>query len=1364
MNYCKFIIAIGHLFIVSHIYAQPCQLTCPSNITVDATSPAGALVNYPSPGVSGTCGVVHFIPGSGNTFPIGTTTVNVINNPVQTIYGLTPTGLVSFNASTPGTVSAPITITGLAAGEQIQSIDFRTATGQLYGLAVSAAGTLGRLYVINTTTGVATAVGISSFSLPGVGSYSIDFNPVVDRIRLVSNAGLNVRISPDLGTVVATDAPLNPGTPSITDIAYSNSFPLSTTTTLYDIDSQSDALYTQNGNGGVLTLVGPLGIDATLSSGFDVGPLGFAYAQISSGAGALLYTINLGTGAATLVGSIGNASVVDIAAAPITQGEAQCSFTVTVNPLPVCQLTCPSNITVDATSPAGTVVNFPSAITSGTCTNIVTIPQSGSTFPIGTTTVNLYNNPVQMIYALTNTNQLVSFNAISPGTVSASIPITGLSVGEQIQSIDFRISNGQLYGLAVSAAGTAGRLYVINTTTGVATAVGVSTFILPGVGTFSIDFNPVVDRIRLVSSAGLNLRLNPDLGTVVTDTPLNPGAPAIADIAYTNNPLSTTTTLYDIDFQTDALYIQNPANAGTLTLVGPLGVNAVTSSVGFDISQTGTAFAELNNGVAPVLYTINLATGAATFAGTIANFDVVDIAVAPISQGQAQCSFTVTVNGCTLTCPPNISVDATSPGGAVVNYPVGASAACSVVYYFPGPGSTFPVGTTTVHVVNNPVQTIYGLTAISQLVSFNASTPGITSSPLTIAGLAAGEQIRTIDFRPSTGQLYGLAVNAAATLGRLYVINTSTGVATAVGASAFALPGVGIFSIDFNPVVDRIRLVSSAGLNLRLNPDLGTISVIDAPLNPGTPAIADIAYSNSVPLSTSTNLYDIDFTSDALYTQNPANSGLLNLVGTLGVDVTNLAGFDISQFEIAYAQINDGITASFYTLNLATGAATLVGALGNTAVVDIAAAPITQGQAQCSFTVTVNSACSTVYYKDSDNDGYGDPAVTTTGCTPPAGYVTDKTDCNDNDNTIHPGAAEICDGKDNDCDGQTDENCTWPPCPDCDDACTYTQGFYGNVKGTACFNNTSTASTTQLMLNAFGADVSKVFGNVANKRFFTLYKTDIQNKNIFKMLPGSGSSKAIAIDAIAPYDGAYYDNQQTWYLVPIPTSGSLKGKINNMLLAQTITLWFNLRTSSSLGGINLAKDTLVTAAQTSCGSGIATGLPVKFGLPHDVVVYLNGGNGYSNDVNGLFQLANDVLGGVVTIVDAAHMQEAVATINLAFDGCRILIKTIDYVPVASPITSKDNRKEITEALTTGIAIKASPNPSGNRFVINVSSVNSAAKISLQVYDMQGRLIEEKNIPANSNISLGHQYIPGMYIVNARQGNEQTQIKLIKTGN
>jgi len=69
------------------------------------------------------------------------------------------------------------------------------------------------------------------------------------------------------------------------------------------------------------------------------------------------------------------------------------------------------------------------------------------------------------------------------------------------------------------------------------------------------------------------------------------------------------------------------------------------------------------------------------------------------------------------------------------------------------------------------------------------------------------------------------------------------------------------------------------------------------------------------------------------------------------------------------------------------------------------------------------------WYADLDADGYGDPTTRVMACAAPVGFIADGTDCDDADAAIHPGAAEDCDGIDNDCDGVTDEDLltAWHP-------------------------------------------------------------------------------------------------------------------------------------------------------------------------------------------------------------------------------------------------------------------------------------------------------------------------------------------------
>lgn len=191
-----------------------------------------------------------------------------------------------------------------------------------------------------------------------------------------------------------------------------------------------------------------------------------------------------------------------------------------------------------------------------------------------------------------------------------------------------------------------------------------------------------------------------------------------------------------------------------------------------------------------------------------------------------------------------------------------------------------------------------------------------------IRGLQPGESILGIDVRPANKQIYGLGSSS-----RLYTIDPKTGQATQVGTGPFATLLNGTeFGFDFNPTVDRIRVTSNAGQNLRLHPDTGAIAAVDSALKYPDGAVNDIvasAYTNSVVGATTTTLYNIDARRKALVTQNPPNDGTLNMVAPLNIDLSEVAGFDISpnngQAFVIVRQANAS-QCVLYRIDLATGA------------------------------------------------------------------------------------------------------------------------------------------------------------------------------------------------------------------------------------------------------------------------------------------------------------------------------------------------------------------------------------------------------------------------------------------------------------
>lgn len=224
--------------------------------------------------------------------------------------GLGAQSLNSFDSSNPAAVTNIGPVTGLEMGESLLGIDFRPATGQLFGL-----GSANNLYTVDTVTGAASIVGtgFSTVTL-GASAYGFDFNPVIDRIRIVGSSDQSNNVgNPDTGdATTVTSVFYGPGdanemaTPNLVHHAYTNSVAGAMTTQLYAIDSDLNILVTQANSAGTLSTVGSLGIDIDEVGGFDIDPSdGTAYAALSVGGESKLYTINLMTGAATEVAAPG---------------------------------------------------------------------------------------------------------------------------------------------------------------------------------------------------------------------------------------------------------------------------------------------------------------------------------------------------------------------------------------------------------------------------------------------------------------------------------------------------------------------------------------------------------------------------------------------------------------------------------------------------------------------------------------------------------------------------------------------------------------------------------------------------------------------------------------------------------------------------------------------------------------------------------------------------------------------------------------------------------------------------------------------------------------------------------------------------
>lgn len=515
---------------------------------------------------------------------------------------------------------------------------------------------------------------------------------------------------------------------------------------------------------------------------------------------------------------------------------------------------------------------------------------------------------------LTADNRLLTVYENDADDDVAEVAITGIAAGETLQAIDVRPINGRLYGLATN--GSMAHLYHIDVRDGVATQIGVPFQYATGDGApvavtgtdIDIDFNPLVDRIRLITSDGLNARINPNTGAPVDGdngstagsvNNTNPDGNQVTGLggaAYTNsthNP--SVTTLYTVRYDGTTLALQNPPNAGTQVSVGAINVNGSPIEPGirvaFDIPR-GVTTAANNAGVSSgsgylgvvrsggsQLYRLDLSTGAATSLG----------------------DFDTEIRDFAVWTPEALAFATTEPAGTPV------------------------------------------------LSRFLASNPGeLVSRPIT--GVALGESFAGVTIRPATGQMYGLGYGTVTNTATLYLVDPFTAAATVVGEANNIqfrdqdddIVPLADLKIAVNNPADRIRVVGSNGVNFRVHPDTGEgidgnyglTENVPAGTNPdgtisGASTRADaVAYIDRAPDNAAELFVIADTNADVIATSESPNTGAVTAVGPLGIDAAGFAALadgPAGSFFGAF-QVN-GVTG-LYNVSTSTGAATFVATIG----------------------------------------------------------------------------------------------------------------------------------------------------------------------------------------------------------------------------------------------------------------------------------------------------------------------------------------------------------------------------------------------------------------------------------------------------
>ncbi len=445
------------------------------------------------------------------------------------------------------------------------------------------------------------------------------------------------------------------------------------------------------------------------------------------------------------------------------------------------------------------------------------------------------------------------------------------------------------------------------------------------------------------------------------------------------------------------------------------------------------------------------------------------------------------------------------------------------------------------------------------------------------------------------------------------------------------------------------------------------------------------------------------------------------------------------------------------------------------------------------YSLTVNL----IWYADADNDGFGDPASSIEAQTNPGGYVLNNTDCNDNNAAVNPGATEVCyDGLDNNCDGTIDEGCTPIVSVVQSSQCgvtlaTINQNIYANlVAGAQGYRFTVTDMTTmqvQSIDKALRVFQLTQLGTYAFARTYQV-EVSIRFNNVWQPFVGAAclvtTPSAVTQVQAAQCDGQLTTMGDAIYADNVPYGTGYRFRITNLLTSSSVVvdrLTRDVRLNNIAGftpeynttysieiAVKNTNGTYLPYNPVVCNVTTPSFPTTQLQLSQcDVTISNPNTTIYADSfvgattyrfrfVNGAFTYTFDrplrsfILSSIPVPAGATYSVQVSIEINGVFGPYgKICTLTIPGSARGNDAVAGNNFQAI-----------ASPNPFASTFGLNLSTT-SEELVQVRVYDMLGKLVEDRKAQASDIIELGDNYPSGVYNVIVSQGENTKTLRVIK---